>query len=387
MKKYITPKFPLYRFFFCILLIAKIDFSVSAQTVPTFVILPFGTESSLIELRNNIIDTMISRIKSTGYNAVGTRYLTSVLKMETCSTFSCMEKIALLVGARYVINGSLSGDSITFNLSLEIFDVSEKKRLHTTEKMLVGGLQAASLFATELVATISEITTNHGKITTPAILPIDEEKKDIEQVPTAQPASEPEPVDSSTDTFNFDITQSSSQTVEHQQTVNEEQSIVLPPSLPNNPEQIPLTENTNIDSINKSEELKKETLKSDSIKLPPVLVEAFTPPPLKRKILFKSLPSRLDQQNFRGLRLLAFGNLAVVGGIAGLVLNDKVSQSLKKEIELYEEHLKAGKNQLKSTYYNYSRQTEKTDDYIKIRNALYTASGVCAAGFAISIAF
>ncbi len=142
--------------------------------------------------------------------------------------------------------------------------------------------------------------------------------------------------------------------------------------------------------VTQTEQNQKSNLESsysDNIAGSSIPDNIYIPPIKMRKTLFKPLPGRLDQQCFRGARLLVFGNTALAGLIGGLVMNDLVKKGLNKEAELYLRHENADREHLVATYESYKRQTEKTDRDARIRNAMYAVSGVCAVGFSISLFF
>ena len=126
---------------------------------------------------------------------------------------------------------------------------------------------------------------------------------------------------------------------------------------------------------------------SDNIASTSIPRSVYIPTIKEKSSLIKPLPRRLDQQFFRGGRLLVFGNTAIAGLIGGLVMNDRVEKGLDKEAELYRRHENADREHLVPTYESYKRQTEKTDKDSRIRNAMYAVSGVCALGSTISIFF
>lgn len=357
--------------------------SLALQTTPTFVVLPFITESNLVELRNNFTENLIQNLKKGGFNAIGTRYLTSILKMETCSTDDCMRKIASIVGAQYVIYGTMNGDTVTFSVDLHIKDIANNKELISFNQMLVGGLLAASQLSNDLVSMISgansgTVATSISSTVAPDSGSEKSENQHISEDDTLTCEDTNLTTQEKTEAFIVDslikVQDSQQEFIKNDTANNHTDSVQI--SQPSAPA-------VNIRQDNKP--VVQDSVSNESKNSPDT--EKVFIPSYEKKSLIKPLPSRLNQQFFRGTRLLVFGNIAIVGILGGLVMNGKVKQSIEKETELYSEHKKADALHNEATYYSYKKQTEKTDRYSKIRNSFYSVSGVCAIGFSVSVFF
>lgn len=354
----------------------------------TFVILPFSSDSVLTELRNNLTDSLIENLKQRGFNAIGTRYLTSILKLESCNSDECVKKVATIVGARYTIYGTLSGDTLTFNVSFHLKDINEDKQLISTNKMIVGGIKALSQLSKSLSSLVSQAiqdsntisdTTKPDSIKQEVILSNSDTQITIIDHNTLKKADSSNIADSfisPADTFDLKdscTTDSSISDLSKESTDTLNYDTLQPNKIESLPELI----------YNNDKALTKDTL-AGRLQYPQNTYEPF---PIKKKSLFKPLPTGLKQQGYRGTRLLVFGNLAAAGFISGLIVNDRVKKSLDKETELYEIHRNSTEADNATSYNKYINQTEKTDRYSKIRNALYATSGILALGFSISVFF
>ncbi len=362
------------------------------QSAPGLVVLPFSIDSNLTEIRNSFTDKLIQKCKDAGYNAIGTRYLSSVLKMGSCDSDECMRKIASLVGARYVIFGSFRGDTNSYKLSVNFKDLLENKELLTTDRQL-SGTQASIYYVNELTLLIMQ-SLNGGSSFSSSNTDssgVPDLKTMQDSVSENQPQIAAHNSDTVTVSANCDsiVTETADSSLAN---------TVLSDSVENSiPVEKTSEKKSDTDSISeenvsatKTEPIqKKDTVNTntDAITSSPIPANVYIPPINEKKSIFKPLPRRLDQQFFRGARLLVFGNTALAGLIGGLVMNDRVKKGLDKETELYRRHENADREHLVPTYNSYKRQTEKTDRDSRIRNAMYAVSGVCAVGFSISIIF
>lgn len=365
--------------------------SYPLKSTPGMVVLPFVIDSNLIEVRNSFTNHLIQKLKDAGYNAIGTRYLSSVLKMGSCDSDECMKKIASLVGARYVIFGSIKGDTNSFKLSVNFKDLLEEKEPLTINRLL-SGTQASIYYVDELTLLILQSLNDDGSLSTS-----DTDSSDLPLLKTVQDsASEIQPLSNAYDsntavstkpdsTLSDTADSSLAKTALADSTIN---AIPVNTTLELKSDTNLVSEG-NVSVIKPEQNQKMDTQKTypDNIAGSTIPTGVFIPPIKDKKKLFKPLPRRLDQQFFRGARLLVFGNTALAGLIGGLVMNDRVKKGLDKEMELYHRHEDANNQHLSSTYDSYKRQTEKTDRDSRIRNAMYAVSGVCALGFSISIFF
>jgi hypothetical protein len=378
--------------FFCFsifILLILVQKSYPLKSTPGLVVLPFTIDSNLIEIRNSFTDLLIQKLRDAGYNAIGTRYLSSVLKMGACDSDECMKKIASLVGARYVIFGFIKGDSNSYRLSVNFKDLLENKYLLTTDRLL-SGTQASMYYVDELTLLITQ-SFNGDRSSDSSVLPIINTVQNsiTDSVSIIQPQSIAHNSDTA-DSAKPDSTATKTENSSLEKTILADST----ENINTDKNALKLESDTNLTSDNLSSikteqnrEMNSESTNHDNFANSTIPTGFYIPPMKGKKSLLKPLPKRLDQQFFRGARLLVFGNTALAGLIGGLIMNDRVKKGLDKEIELYQRHENADKEHLASTYDSYKRQTEKTDRDSRIRNAIYAVSGVCAVGFSISIFF
>jgi TolB-like protein len=391
MIKKALPLFKEIHFFcFSVIIFILAQKSYPLNPTPGVVVLPFSIDSTLTEVRNSLTDHLIQKLKDAGYNAIGTRYLSSVLKMGPCDSDECMRKIASLVGARYVVSGSVTGDTNSYKVSVNFMDLMESKVLLTTNRLL-NGAQASTYYADELTLLILQSLNNGDSLlsstdTASSDLPLSVQDSTTDSTSDIQP-QEAHCCDSSV-SEESDSTVSDTADSKAVLAENTENTIPVEKALELESDSNPIPEE-NVSVIKPELNQKTDTASTnhDNIASSTVPAEVYIPPIEPKKTIFKPLPRRLNQQFFRGTRLLVFGNTALVGLIGGLVMNDRVKKGLDKEIELYRQHENADRNHLSSTYQSYKRQTEKTDRDARIRNVMYAVSGVCAVGFSISIFF
>ncbi len=394
------PLFRGIRFFcfsiFLFIILAQKTYPLNSS--PGLVVLPFAVDSNLIEVRNSFTDHLIQKLKDTGHNAIGTRYLSSVLKMGSCDSDECMKRIASLVGARYVIFGSIKGDTNSYKLSVNFKDLLESKELLTINRLL-NGAQTSIYYVDELTQLILKSLNGDDSLSSP-----DTDSSGLPSLKTVQDLtadsviSEIQPqsmahfsnttISAKSDSTVTDTADSSlaktalADSTENEITVNTTLELESDTNLMSE-------ENVSAIKPEQNQEINIESSQPENIagSTIPIPAEVYIPPMKAKKSLFKPLPKRLDQQFFRGTRLLVFGNTALVGMIGGLVMNDRIKKGLDKETQLYQRHKNADKEHLTSTFESYKRQTEKTDSDSRIRNALYAVSGLCAVGFSISLFF
>ncbi len=377
--------------FFCFsifILLILVQKSYPLKSTPGLVVLPFTIDSNLIEIRNSFTDLLIQKLRDAGYNAIGTRYLSSVLKMGACDSDECMKKIASLVGARYVIFGSIKGDSNSYRLSVNLKDLPESKILLTTDRLL-SDTQASMFYVDELTLLITQSFNGDRSSDSSGLSIIKIQNSITDSVSIIQPQSIAHYSDTA-DSAKPDSTATKTEDSSLEKTILADST----ENVNTDKNALKLESDTNLTSENLSSikteqnrEMNSENTNYDNFANSTIPTGFYIPPMKGKKSLLKPLPRRLDQQFFRGARLLVFGNTALAGLIGGLIMNDRVKKGLDKEIELYQRHENADKEHLASTYDSYKRQTEKTDRDSRIRNAIYAVSGVCAVGFSISIFF
>lgn len=421
--------------FFCFsifIFLILVQKSYPLTSTPGLVVLPFAIDSNLVEIRNSFTDRLIQKCKDAGYNTIGTRYLSNVLKMGSCDSDECMRKIASLVGARYVIFGSIKGDTNSYKLSVNFKDLLENKELLTINRLL-SGTQASIYYVDELTLLIIQSLNGGDSLsssnTDSSGLPLLQTAQD--SVSEIQPQITTHNSDTVTASTNSDSTVTETadsslaksvladsvenvihveKALEKESDTNRisEENVAVIDTVQNLKENVAVIDTVqnlkeNVTAIGTEQNLKEENLSatgteqnlkmdtvstySDNIASTSIPGSVYIPPIKEKKSLIKPLPRRLDQQFFRGGRLLVFGNTAIAGLIGGLVMNDRVKKGLDKEAELYRRHENADREHLVPTYESYKRQTEKTDKDSRIRNAMYAVSGVCALGFTISIFF
>jgi len=343
-----------------------------------------------------------------------------------------MRKIASLVGARYVIFGSIKGDTNSYKLSVNFKDLLENKELLTINRLL-SGTQASIYYVDELTLLIIQSLNGGDSLsssnTDSSGLPLLQTAQD--SVSEIQPQITTHNSDTVTASTNSDSTVTETadsslaksvladsvenvihveKALEKESDTNRisEENVAVIDTVQNLKENVAVIDTVqnlkeNVTAIGTEQNLKEENLSatgteqnlkmdtvstySDNIASTSIPGSVYIPPIKEKKSLIKPLPRRLDQQFFRGGRLLVFGNTAIAGLIGGLVMNDRVKKGLDKEAELYRRHENADREHLVPTYESYKRQTEKTDKDSRIRNAMYAVSGVCALGFTISIFF
>lgn len=385
-------RFSFFSVFLFLILASK---SYSLKPSAGLVVLPLNTDSNLIEVRNRFSDHLIKKLKDTGYNAIGTRYLSSALKMGSCDSEDCMKKIASLVGARYVIFGSITGDTNSYKLAINVKDLLEDKHLLTTNRLLTGGTQAALYYTDELTLLVSQcldgttsLTSDTASPEIPDILTKKYETVDSVSAITQQPResnsdtaasvqSDPPAEDTADSRLGGSEINDSVKVITTDNNLSEQKNdtyVITGQSIP----PVKPAESQKIDV---EDSISGRQVSSNSPH------NEYVPPVYDKKSILKPLPRRLNQQHFRGARLLAFGNTAIAGLIGGLILNDRVKKGLDREAELYLQHKNAQKKDVTSTYDSYIRQTEKTNRYSGLRNVMYAVSGVCTIGFTISIFF
>lgn len=395
-----------FRFSFFSLFLFLILASNSYPIKPSagLVVLPLTADSNLIEVRNRFSDHLIKKLKDTGYNAIGTRYLSSALKMGSCDSEDCMQRIASLVGARYVIFGSVTGDTNTYKLAISVKDLLENKHLLATNRLLSGGAQAALYYTDELTLLISQCfdgATPLKEIDTaaPGAPDIETTKKEttidsvieITQQPRENNSDTADIVDSADSAQSDSSVRDPADSNLTRSEINDSMKVItIDNRLTELKNDTYIITEQNTSSVKPVQSQKSDV--EDSFSDKQVSLNSphnvYTPPPVyDNRSILKPLPRQLNQQFFRGARLLVFGNTAMAGLISGLIINDRVKKGLNKEAELYLQHKNAPKKDIISTYDSYIKQTEKTDRYSKLRNAMYAVSGVCALGFTISIFF
>lgn len=365
-------------------------------------LLPLTAAPDLVPLRDFFTEKLLEGLKKSGFNAVGTRYLTAALQIDTCTSISCKERIANLVGARFVVYGALSGDSITFRLNTKVIDISTHTELYSAERVLVGGSQALDLFMPELIIFISEAT----KQSSARIEPI----KNIQQpISLAAESSEPQP------------------TPENNQVLS---SPEFSSNTPSNSGNSLLTVQT-LDNIQAQEKVEKDTLKSNlapdsSTEIHSHALTAEASAQLsesdtsadetaatlhnnadQEQVLNTTAPSVTvqDQLNPSGVsteistdnkagtpffkrgRIIISANLAVASLISGLILNNQVKRSLSKENTAYSNYMSASRDETASTYKTYLDQTTHTNRLSVGRGIMYGITAISLAGVALSIYF
>ncbi|HEX3020722.1 MAG TPA: hypothetical protein VHP36_10490 [Chitinispirillaceae bacterium] len=397
--------------FFCACFLVIVTLTSNAypiKTTASLVVLPFTIDSSLLEIRNDFSDNLIQKLKNAGFNAIGTRYLSSVLKMDDCSSDECMKKIASIVGARYVVSGSFSGDSTSLVLSFKLHDLMESKQLIGLDRQLKGVSKALINIIDELTGLISQSLGGADILPVPANIssdsvPVDTSHKQPELVATDKHATDTSAdttIKSMSDTTPCQIDSmvqvDSALTVSDTSDTSDEKDILSDSTQSiTGAEKMTFLNSDTVKTEQKISMSKPEHISATDFKSSTPVRSAIAPdyPGIQipqvaeRSSLVKPLPKSLNQQHFRGARLLLFGNTAIVGFIGGLIMNEQVKKGLSSEEKLYSIHLNADNEHIKSTYDNYTRQTEKTDKNSRYRNLLYAVCGASALGFSISIFF
>ena len=402
------------RFLFCILLFS---FSTvfSIQTPPTFVVLPIQARPELKVSGAIATDDLIRHLKENGVNAVGTRYLTAALQIEICSTMACMKKIANLVGAKYLVSGSLGGDSVTSTVDFKLFDIGAEKEHCAFNQVIIGGAQALQLYMPELASLLVSSISN----TLPANrqTPDHVVAKEPPQTDSVQ-AFQEEPVDtgSTLKTDHVKVSVKQVKIIEPE----EKADAYISDTVPSGDKQLITALSVTFDSPEDTLEkplqasnpmpariFEKQDTAADQCdsfqKTAPVLIsmpeEPFPANVLKTPAqgdkhqdfagVRRSMqdPFSWKQEYYKPVRLTGFGALAAAGYIGALVVNGKVRSSLQEESSAFDAYMESDAASADAAYREYSRKTQNTDRLSIQRTWWYFIAGVATVGFTFSVFF
>jgi hypothetical protein len=349
--------------------------------------------------------------------------------MEACTTIVCMKKIASLVGARYAIYGTLSGDTTTFQIGIKLINVRDERVYKLSERTIVGGSAAMKQVIPELTFAIFDAIRPNG-------IDLKRSQTGGEIKSTTSNSNDSLLIVSVPDTVATPLVDSTKveslvavQNVSKQETVQETEMVTANRLQENVIDSVIKQEKTalavpdtsvilqvqsndsviindtkinaqsNLDTI----ELHVLAIQSDS---PSVVVDKSVPkvelstPPASGVLTDTDRPinrGRLDtpprhfstKKSSKISRILVpvFGCAGTAGLISGLVYNEKARKSILNEKDAFESYMNSDASRANAKYKSYIKQTEETDRYSTYRNILYGFAGASAVCFVISFRF
>jgi hypothetical protein len=356
--------------------------------------------------REQFMDEFIRVLRMRGHNAVSTRYLKSLLldsrfgELEACTTDVCMSQIIKLVGARFLIHGSLDYDtSSACVVKLTIIDVPFNRQLieKKTSFAKKTGMSVPQIveFADSILSNVSMMLS----AITGVISVVDVQSKDssiMEPVEITEPsAGKKDDLSDSAGRFcgptevteNLIIDSLTEQAPE----VASDTSLAYDMSDTTDT----ATDNDTVNTFVSSSDEADSTKHVDTV-MQVNTISTSVPLSLSAPQDYKlsgpaAPPEALQRENtrkkFKILRISTCGISALAAFTGGMVINSSVRKSLDKEKMLFNDYMRADKNQTENRYQVYLSQTEKTDVKVQQRSFLYVLGLLGLTGCAISIKF